>query len=512
MLSVPRYPARATSVLRLALWLPLVLTVLAKAQTLDPPTPVPPQAPGAQALPTAGIRDSLDSRPPADSGAYAVVTQVLVEGNRKTRRPILVREMGLQEGDTVRLADLDAVLELQRRLLLNTGLFSEAELLVTGLDPQTHTMALRVVVREKWYIYPSVSVDLADRNFNVWWTEQNRDLGRINFGLKLRHRNITGRADRLSFGVQTGYTRKAEITYQIPYIDRAKLVGLEVNALADRNREWNFRTVGGEQDFFSNDTSAVLKRRRLRVGLTLRPGLFTTHLFAVERQVTSADSLLATEINTNFLGDGLRRQAYYGFFYQVTLDRRDVRPFPLRGDYVRLRIHKRGLRAGDDLNRLDVSLRGAHYQPLGGRFNLAVEAKVKTDIQRDPVPYYNRESLGFGQDFIRGYQYYVIDGLDYAFAKTTLRARVFERVVKVPASPIRLLKEVPLKIYLGVHGDAGGARDPSDTPGNVLANKLLRSYGVGLYGNAFYGQTLSLEFSRNDLREWGWFLNFSTGF
>ncbi len=474
--------------------------VLAKAQTSRPlplPTFDPPQ-------------DSLLL--PADSNGYVVVTQVVVEGNRKTRRPIIVREMGLREGDTVRVAELDGEIERQRRLLLNTGLFSEAEVLVTELNPRTHELVLRAVVREKWYLYPAVSVDLADRNFNVWWTEQNHDLSRVNFGAKLRHRNITGRADKLTFGIQSGYTRKAEITYSIPYIDRAKLVGLDLSALADRNREWNFRTVDAVQDFYSNDTSSVLNRRRIRVGISLRPGLYATHNFSVERQVTRADSILATEINPDFLGDGRRRQAYYGLLYQFTYDKRDVRPFPLNGDYLKFKLYKRGLRAADDLNRLDVSLQYARYQPLGRRLNLAVETKVKVDVQRDPVPYYSRESLGFGRDFLRGYQYYVIDGLDYAFAKTTLRARVFDQVVKVPASPIRLFKEVPLKVYVGVHGDVGGVRDPSDAVGNVLANRVLGSYGFGLYGNAFYGQVLSVEFSRNDLREWGWYIGFTTGF
>ncbi len=336
-----------------------------------------------------------------DSLAYAVVTQVLVEGNRKTRRPIVLREMGLRLGDTILLSALDEALARQRRLLLNTGLFSEAEVLVTTLDPEARTLILRAVVREKWYTYPSVAVELADRNFNVWWNDQNRDLSRINFGAALRHRNFTGRADRLVIGVQSGYTRKAEITYNVPYVDRAKLVGIEFNALVDRNREWNARTIDGVQDFFGNDTMAVLRRRRVRVGLSLRPGIYVTHLFGAERQVTRADSVLATEYNPNFLGDGRRRQAYFGFYYQFTFDHRDIRPFPLDGTFVRFRMSKRGLSRFDDISRLDVSAEYAHYQPLGERLNLAVNLKVKTDIQRDPVPYYNRESLGFGQDFLR---------------------------------------------------------------------------------------------------------------
>ena len=448
---------------------------------------------------------------PSDPAAYVLVEQVLIEGNRKTRRPIVLRETGLALGDTIRLVDLPGILEQTRRLLINTGLFSEAEVTVADLDPRARHLRIRVVVREKWYIYPGLGVELADRNFNIWWTEQDRDLSRLNFSAALRHRNITGRADRLIFRVQTGYTRRAELRYRIPYIDRAKVFGLEVSALVDRNREWQSRTVGGEQRFYGNDTAAVLRRRRLRFGVTARPGLYLSHLLAVERQVARADSGLAVLTNAEFFGDGRTRQAYYGLLYEVKFDDRDLRAFPLRGNYLEFRAHKLGLRADDDVNRLNASLTYARYQPLPARFNLAVEAKVKTDVQRSRVPYFNRESLGFGDDFLRGYQFYVVDGLDYAFAKTTLRARLYDGTVRLPYSPVKALSAIPLRVFVGVHGDVGGARDPLRVEGNALANRTLTSYGVGLYGNAFYGQVFSLEYSRNDLGEWGVFLGFDMG-
>ena len=455
------------------------------------------------------LRDTLTL--PGDPGAYVLIEQLLVEGNRKTRRPIVLRETGLALGDTVRLGDLEAVLARTQRLLVNTGLFSEASVGIADLDVAERRLRLRVVVREKWYIYPALGVDLADRNFNVWWNEQDRDLSRLNFAAALRHRNITGRADRLVFRVQTGYTRRVDLTYRIPYIDRAKVLGLELSALVDRNREWQSRTVDGEQRFYGNDTTAVLRRRRLSIGITARPGIYLSHLLALERQVARADSTLATEVNPEFFGNGRTRQAYHGLVYEVAFDNRDLRFFPLRGNVLRLRAHKIGLTAADDVNRLNVSLTYARYQPLGGRFNLALEAKAKTDVQRDPVPYFSRESLGFGDDFLRGYQFYVVDGLDYAYAKTTLRAQAYDGTVRLPYSPVKALNEIPLRVFLGVHGDVGGMRDPTRAPGNVLANRTLTSYGAGVYANAFYGQVFGLECTRNDLGEWGWFLTFDTG-
>ena len=462
------------------------------------------------------LRDTVPAAPPDTSafgaGDYAIVGEITVEGNRKTRREIVAREMSLRPGDTLWLEQLDATFLRQRQLLLNTGLFSQAELRLDALDTAVHTTGVRAIVRERWYLYPSASVDLADRNFNVWWTEQNADLGRVNVGFKVRHRNFSGRADRLALSVQSGYTSKAEAVYTVPYVDRARVIGLEMGYLVDRNREWAFRTVGGIQTFYGSDTAAVLRRRRYRIGITLRPGIYVNHLLQFERQVTRADSALALEGNPDFFGDGRLRQGFSGLLYQVTYDRRDVRRFPLAGAYARFGLHKRGLGAGDDLNRLDTWLSVARYQPLGSSaFNLALEGKAKVDVVRTPVPYFSRVSLGFGDDFLRGYQFYVVDGLDYAFAKATLRARVFDQSLRMPFLPLKMMQVVPVRVFAGVHYDVGGARDPFDTPGNVLANRVLSGYGVGLYANAWYGQVFVLEYSRNEFGDWGWYLGFSLG-
>jgi len=102
-----------------------------------------------------------------EPGAYAIVEDIVIEGNRKTRRSIVLREMSLRAGDTLWLDQLEDVLEEQRRILLNTNLFAEAQLLVSTLDLKHKETILRAVVRERWYVYPAFDIDLADRNFNV---------------------------------------------------------------------------------------------------------------------------------------------------------------------------------------------------------------------------------------------------------------------------------------------------------------------------------------------------------
>jgi hypothetical protein len=421
--------------------------------------------------------------------------------------------MSLKAGDTLWLDKIDVVVARQRELLLNTNLFMDAQLLVSLLDLKRKEAILRAVVRERWYVYPSFNFDLADRNFNIWWTEGNRSLSRINYGLKLRHSNLTGRGDRLTLGFQVGYTRKYELKYEIPYIDKRKILGLDLGFLLDQNQEWNTSTEDGILQFYSIDTGNVLSRRRYNLGLILRPGFYVTHALRIQRQSNSIAPSLAEEVNPNFFGDRRTEQRFWGLEYNLEFDHRDVRPFPLKGDYTLFIIEKLGLTNKDDINRLNFSLQHNHYQPLfGNRFNLMTIAKVKTDVERDQVPFFNRESLGFDDNFIRGYQYYVVDGLDYAFVRNTLRTRVLNSRLRMPFVPFKRFSDIPFKLYVGAHGDVGRMNDPFNTPGNVLANRWLSSYGVGAYAVLWYGKVARFEVTRNDLGEWGGYFSYALSF
>jgi len=69
---------------------------------------------------------------------------------------------------------------------------------------------------ENWYLYPSPIFELGDRSFNAWWKEQNRDLTRINYGVRGRHYNLTGNKDPFLLVAQFGYTRKYVAEYSFP--------------------------------------------------------------------------------------------------------------------------------------------------------------------------------------------------------------------------------------------------------------------------------------------------------
>ena len=100
-------------------------------------------------------------------GKFVQVNRVVVMGNNQTRDRIILRELSLKPGDIVHTTELESVLDLDKKKLINTRLFNTVEIRV--LDPNAERIDLIVDVTERWYTFPAPIFELSDRNFNEWW-------------------------------------------------------------------------------------------------------------------------------------------------------------------------------------------------------------------------------------------------------------------------------------------------------------------------------------------------------
>ena len=157
---------------------------------------------------------------------YVYIDSISVQGNKKTKKSIILREMLVGEGDTTSLAELSALMDRSEELIMNTGLFNLAEISFKAWEGSTNKVHLLVSVEETWYLYPVPIFELADRNFNVWWVEQGRSLQRLNFGMEFAHLNFSGKKDRLKISAKYGYTRKYALSYSLPFFNKAQTLGL----------------------------------------------------------------------------------------------------------------------------------------------------------------------------------------------------------------------------------------------------------------------------------------------
>ncbi|MBK7409994.1 MAG: BamA/TamA family outer membrane protein [Saprospirales bacterium] len=448
----------------------------------------------------------MQAQPPA---VFVVIGDISVTGNEKTKSSLILRELFIQSGDSLLVPELASELEYNRLQLMNTGLFLQVELNIGDWDVEARRLDIQVKVVEAWYIYPIPIFELADRNFNTWWKDFDHSLRRINYGLRFYHNNLTGRRDVLKGVAQFGFTNKYEMVYRLPFIDKKQQWGLSFGISYARNKEINYLTLEDHQQFFRSSDHVLLRQFRVGASATLRRKRQVTHTWELNHRRNRIEETVQKDLNPDYFLDGLQ-QIYSSFSYEFTADTRDIRPYPLHGGFLQLRAQKDGLGSWEDVNALNVSALFKKYLLFSRRWSIELIGAGRLALIREAQPFANSQALGYGIHYIRGYEFYVIDGLDYMYGKTSLRIQLLDRAVFFgDLVPFQKLKKIPYRLYLALNNDMGFANNPFYSAGNPLANNLLWGYGLGLDLVVLYNKVFRLEFSRNRLGENGVFLHWA---
>jgi hypothetical protein len=127
-------------------------------------------------------------------------------------------------------------------------------------------------------------------------------------------------------------------------------------------------------------------------------------------------------------------------------------------------------------------------------------------------PYYNTRALGYGKDFVRGYEYYVTDGQTYGLAKANLKFELVpKKVVHASFIPFPKFATIPFAFYLNLFADGAYVKDAqyADRYSNVLPNSWLAGYGAGIDFVSYYDIVFRFEYSFNKFGESGIFIHFT---
>lgn len=444
--------------------------------------------------------------------AYAFIDTITIEGNRKTKTALIFRELEFSAGDSLPVADLSATLERNRLRLMNLGLFSFSELHIDTLPPGNR-LALHFRFVELWYLYPIPLFELADRNFNVWWSEFNRSLKRVNYGISGTHLNLSGQADVLKINLNFGYSNRYEIVYERPWLNRRQTLGFRVATGFSRNHELAYTTDENKQQFYVNPNNWQLTRYYANASLHWRPKLLTTHTLTAEYHLNRISDSIATEVNPDYFLNGRTEQRHFSLIYRFTIDRRDIRPYPLSGWLAALELRQNGLFPNDDLHLFRANGELKKYFSFTPRLSLETIVKGRVVLPRRKPPFYNNQALGYGSDFVRGYEFFVMDGMDYGLFRSSFHVNFFNRTFNMGKfMPLKSFRVMPLKLYLSFNNDTGYANDPYYGAGNPLSNRWLYGYGVGVDIVAFYDKVAKLEWSWKGPGGGGFYLNINTGF
>lgn len=449
----------------------------------------------------------LASLSSAQSGDYFIVDGLVFDGNDKTSERVIYNELDIQVGDTIYTTNLDKVILENKKRLLSTALFTMVDVNVKNWRISEQKAEIHIRFQENWYIYPSIIFELADRNFNVWWTEQNRDFNRIDYGLSIDHINLTGQKDKLKVKLQRGFTHKYEISYQYPYISR--YWGMSGELFYATNKELGYATEGNILRFRREQDERVLLRRfRTGIGVNYRPNVFVFQEARLQYHHNTIDEVVAVDYNANYFGSAQTVQQYFRLNYSLRYDRRIFTLYPEGGYAVSIGALKEGLGVFGDINTLSVDASYEKYHSLTDRWIVGGRVKASTQVIRDPIPYANNQGLGYGDDLVRGYELYVLDGADWFLAKTSVSYLLHSSTQRLGSyMPIYKLRQMPLKVYLRANIDAGYANEPTYIATNDLNNRWVAGYGPALDIILWNVGLFSIEYSFNDLGEDNLFLS-----
>ena len=149
------------------------------------------------------------------------------------------------------------------------------------------------------------------------------------------------------------------------------------------------------------------------------------------------------------------------------------------------------------------------YFNLGKNWYSSIQLNGKIKLPFDQA-YINQRGLGYGENYLRGLEYYVIDGVVTGLVKTTLKKKIISFNVPFPFFP-KLLNKIPFTFFAKTYTDVGYALT-KDKYATNLSNRLLYSGGFGIDILTLYDINLRFEYSFNQLGKNGLFLHNQSGF
>ncbi|MEO8085879.1 MAG: POTRA domain-containing protein [Bacteroidota bacterium] len=449
-------------------------------------------------------RDSLT----ADTSSI-IISKVVIIGNKITREHIVMRELAFHISDTLSASDFDAKRKRSEENIYNTSLFNSVKL--TYLKNPDGTTTIYLILKERWYIFPLPVFEVVDRNFNVWW--RTKDFSRIVYGGVLSWNNFRGRNETVALAVRLGYIQQVSFSYSIPYINKNQHSGLNFGFSYSRNHQAAYETSYDDVVYYKDTAKFAREAYSGVIEYTYRKGLYDTHyLSGGFLNVQVQDTVL--KLNTEYLANGKSNEHYYSLRYFYRKDRRDYVYYPLRGYTYNVEVVKNGMPfLNDDVNYLFLTAELKKFWQLNRRFYFSTSVRGKLSDHHFQ-PYYNTRALGFGRDYVRGYEYYVVDGQHFALLKTNFKFELFpKKEVHAGFIPFEKFATIPFSFFINIYGDAGYVEDTQfsnvSNSKNQLPNTWLYGYGIGIDFVTYYDIVIRLDYSFNKFGESGLFLHFA---
>ena len=441
-----------------------------------------------------------------DGNESLFIKEILIIGNKKTKSSIILRELPFNRNDSV--TKLDSLIARSKENLMNIGLFNFVD--INYIKEDVNTVLIYINVSERWYLWPMPVFELADRNFNEW--AQKKDMSRTNYGLYIRQDNFRGRDEILQFQFVYGYSHRLGLSYTIPYLNRKQNIGLSAGFLLSQNHEITYDVVGDKLQFYKNEELYVRKDFSSYIRINKRKGIYNYFITGLDyRRNSTIDSVLL--LNPNYFVNKSTYQQALTISWGFRFDKRDYQAYALKGTYFEFDVFRSGFAAlKNEPSIMAISTGLRKYFKINDKFHFSAMAKGRL-TQVSKAPFFNQRAIGYGQDYIRGYDYYVLNGQNYLLMKSQLKYTLMKRrIYRSTLVKSEKFNQIPVAMYLNVFADGGYVQDKFYSRYNNLSNKFQYSYGVGYDYVTYYDLVFRFEFAFNRMKESGFFFRIGAAF
>lgn len=427
------------------------------------------------------------------------IKEINIQGNEKTNESIIRRELLFSQNTIIKTELLEENIIKSTSNLLKTSLFHEVFIDKVVLNDST--VNINILLKERWYTWIWPLIEHPDRNLNVWW--EHKDATRLSAGIHFQQENFRGKNEKINVRALAGFREFINLDYEVPYINQSKTLGFKIATVFNSQKEINYITTENlQQRFFSNEP--LLNLAEVELSAIFRPRLRLTNIFSA-RYVDLKFHDTLQMLNANFFGE-MNNPNFLGLNYQMKLDYRNQRSYPTKGFYLESEFSLLK-QTNHTYNQLSQRNSIRLYYSIK-KFLFATEATTKFTFPLNK-PYYLQNALGYDRNYIRGYEYLVIEGPHFFISKYNLRYSILsKKYINLNFIKSSKFNKIPLSIYAGPHLDMGIAWPKLDYTTNSLQNKFLKGYGIGIDFITYYDKVLRIEYTVGEKNTAGFFIHF----
>ena len=376
------------------------------------------------------------------------------------------------------------------------------------------TLKIRVI--ERWYYWFQPEGGFADRNFHSW--TKNPELARIWGGGTLMLNNLLGEQKSLVVRAIGGFNQSLGVGVTVPFLNSTYCNAYSILFEHQRNREMGFNSIDNTLQFFRLNDRFVQEQSQVKIEWNRRFKFHQQLAIQLKIQTLGIDSsvwqmnkdLLLNHVSEEDVNiRGMMNQSYLFLRLGGQRDTRNFNHYPTRGSEW-----KYGLTGfaqwtrGPVQNAFELESRYRKFISLNPKHSLAIAIVGK--FRMGETPYLMLRQMGYGMDYVRGFESQVLDGRGLLLGKVAYRYALLQSGHN---ANLRLLpkayEKIPIQAWFNIFADVGRVLQPYRIDQNPLSKQVLGSMGVGFDALVYYDALVRTDLSYNPIfKRWVFNLTF----